>query len=34
MKKYTAWLLITVLAAAAVTVGVLWHSALRDHSYL
>ena len=34
MKKYIAWLLITVLAAAAVTFGVLWQSTLRDHSDL
>ena len=32
MGKRISVILIVVLAAAAVTFGVLWQSALRDHS--
>ena len=34
MRKHIAWLTMAVLAAVAVTFGVLWQSALRNHSDL
>ena len=32
MKRYFSWILVIVLALAAVAMGVLWQRALRDDS--
>ena len=32
MKRYFSWILVIVLALAAVAMGVLWQQALRDDS--
>ena len=32
MKRYFSWILVSVLALAAVAMGVLWQRALRDDS--